>query len=555
MKQILCKNPFRIISVFLAGIVCLIPIMACVGLSNLRINSSKIAEIDSSLQKHDSETASTPGSDSSTPSLDKTETDPEKPTPTPEIKDEPVYPPLWIKAINPGYTVDKVREVGELIELARNTSTTDSLISLAGYSLRYTNASGKSTILYEFPDGSSMAGENLLMRLTRSPESELSDVTYSTTLAMSAGPLELLYQGKVVDSVCWTGKGDCAPAFKAKTPTTLLREKVAGEFVHVPQYEPQFDLDHKSIIFPISSSPATPDEVENKNQPTQSEPPHCKGLEFSEIYAYYTKEKSEQFIEIYNSSDMEIVLDGCSLKYKKKDYALSGRLAPSQYYAYYPNGKFSLTKNPSSSNIIEIYDIDGSRVDIAEYYHGQKKSTAYARFFDAQGEENWNSTYHPTPNAENIYQEFRSCPAGKVINPETGNCVKSTSATPTVKECPPGKYRSPVTNRCRNIESDKKTQKPCAEGYERNPETNRCRKIKQPNEGADYALVPATRSDDKTFVAFGLVIGLVGIGILYIIFQFRREIIRAIRKIRQGLHHILKNLVSRRFGFHRNKKS
>lgn len=468
----------------------------------------------------------------------------------PAITDQPVTPQeLWIKAINPGYTVDGVREVGELIELYRYPSTTDSLISLAGYSLRYTNASGKSSILYEFPEGSKMSGENLLMRLTRSPESALSDVTYSTTLAMSAGPLELLYQDKVVDSVCWTGKGNCQAVFKSDAPTTLVRDSSNSEFTHLADYRPHFDLDHKSIILP-----PVVDDSENKKQPLESGTPHCIGLEFSEIYAYYAKEKSEQFIELYNSTDDTITLEGCTLQYKKKRYDLSGNITPNGYFAYYPNGKFTLTKNPNTSNIIELFDEDDSKVDIMEYYHGQKKATAYARFYDASGAENWNSTFAPSPNSENIFQEFRNCPAGKVINPESGNCVKASSTISSLKECPAGQYRSPITNRCRKISSDDSSPKPCAAGYERNPETNRCRKIKQPNEGADYALVPSTRSSKSTFIAFGIIVLLILAGIIYVILQFRREIVRALRKLRQRLYRIYQNLVARCTRFHRHKK-
>ncbi len=455
---------------------------------------------------------------------------------------------LWITAINPGYEVSGVPESGELIELQRVPGSTTSSISLAGYSLRYTNTSGTKVILYEFPEGSTLTGENLLMRLTRSPESDQSDATYSTTLAMSAGPLELLYQGEPVDSVCWTGvkKNSCFASFKKDNPTTLVRDLATGEFSHQSKYEPKFDPAHKSLILP-----AIPDDTENKNQPLDSGTPHCKGLKFSEIYAYYTTDKSEQFIELYNSTDNEIRLDGCTLRYKKKNYDLKGALGPGSYFAYYPAPTFTLTKNPNSSNVLELHDEDGTRIDVAEYYHGQKKSTSYARFYDQGGEENWQSTYAPTPNAENIFQEFRSCPEGKVINPDTGNCVKATNATSTLKDCGEGKYRSPITNRCRNLETDSSTLKPCAAGYERNPETNRCRKVSSENAGADYALVPATHTDKTVFIAAGIVALLVSVGIGYIIFQYRRELLRTFRKIRQRLHHILKHLITRSRRFHR----
>ena len=104
----------------------------------------------------------------------------------------------------------------------------------------------------------------------------------------------------------------------------------------------------------------------------------------------------------------------------------------------------------------------------------------------------------------------------------------------------------------KNIETES-GPKPCAEGYERNPETNRCRKIKRENDGAGYALTPVTYSDNSTFIAFGVVAGLVAIGVIYIILQFRREVVRFLRKVRQRLHHIGKSLRSRHVHARRRK--
>lgn len=194
-------------------------------------------------------------------------------------------------------------------------------------------------------------------------------------------------------------------------------------------------------------------------------------------------------------------------------------------------------------------------MDILVYSNGQKKSTSYAKFIAADGSESWDLTYNVTPGDTNIYQEFRTCPAGKVINPATGNCIKvTTTANSITSECPAGKYRNPLTGRCKNIESTTTELKSCAEGYERNPETNRCRKIKAENDGAGYALVPTTYSSKSTFVAFGIVVLLVSLGAIYIILQFRHEIVRATRKIRQRFYYIRKDLIARCASFHRHKK-
>lgn len=458
---------------------------------------------------------------------------------------------LIIKAINPGYTVDGTQNVGEFIELQR---TADTPLSLANYSVRYITSSGKSTTLLNFSEGSSLVGEFLLMRLARSPDSDQSDATYMTTLAMGAGTVELLYHEDVIDSVCWASKSEtCSDSFKSADPTVLVRNSQDGMFEHLTTYVPNFNPEAPSLIVVPPEPPEAPDssqssdvsdETQDSSSPEGFEPPsdHCHGLEFSEILSYYTNDKSEQFIELYNPTDRNINLNSCTLRYKNKSYTLSGMIELNNYFALYP-AKFSpslvLTKNPSSSNRIDLVDADNSIVDTLVYSHGQKKSTSYAKFYDSTSTEIWELTYSITPGLENNYQEFRTCESGKVINPDTGNCVKVSTATDNnLTECPAGKYRNPLTGRCKNIEVASTELKPCAEGYERNPETNRCRKVVAENDGAGYALVPTTSSAKSTFIALGAVILIISLGIIYIILQFRYEIARAFRKIRQRLHHV-----------------
>lgn len=449
---------------------------------------------------------------------------------------------LIIQAVNPGYKVDGTNDTGELIEL-RNLTGEE--LDLSNYSLRYTNSSGSSTTLVSFAPGTILTQENLLLRYVKSPNASHADLTYATTLALSAGPLELLYGGEVVDSVCWTGKKNCQTAFKSANPTTLVRDSATGGFEHLIEYTPQFEAGRTVLILPASP------EDDSSQTPSTS----CRGLQFSELYSYYTESATEQFVEFYNPTDAIIVLEGCALRYKNKTYNLSGTIAPDGYFAYYParnNSSFTLTKNPTSSNTLELLDTNGSVADILEYAHGQRKSAAYALVYDPNGEEIWVQTYALTPGVANSYQEYRNCEAGKVINIATGNCVKATDASSTATDCPDGKYRNPLTNRCKSIESNSMELKPCAEGYERNPETNRCRKITTKNEGADYALVPTTYSSKSTFVALSVVILLVSLGGIYVVWQFRLEIARAFRKTRQRLHHALKDLVARAGRFHRH---
>lgn len=460
--------------------------------------------------------------------------------------------PLIIKAVNPGYTENKVRDVGELVELQLVTDVP--LFSLAGYTLRYINSSGKSTTLIEFSEGSSMVGEFLLLRLARTADSEGADATYSTTIAMGEGTLQLWYDNQIVDQVCWAKSETCYASFDSNTPTTLVRDFTDGTFKHLPVYDVHYDSGKPSLVSP----PSEPDPPEADENPTPVST-SCKGVEFTEILSYYVTNKSEQFIELYNATDEMIELTGCSLRYKKKTYPLAGEIIAEGYVTFYPylaNPSFTLTKDPGTSNEVELLDTNGEVIDTLTYPHGQKKSTSYAKFIDETNSETWERTYAPTPGSSNIYQEFRTCPEGKVINEATGNCIKITSVQKTteISACPEGKYRNPLTGRCKKIESTTSSEpKLCAEGYERNPETNRCRKIKTANDGENYALVPATYADNKTFVALGIVLLLASIGTIYIILQFRHEIARAARKARQRLHHIRKDLVARYISFHRHK--
>ncbi len=449
---------------------------------------------------------------------------------------------LQIFALNPGYTIDGKRDVGEFIELT-STSTTFPT-SLANYSLRYTNTSNNQITLYDFSANAELVGPTVILRLARTAPENSFDATYSTSLALAAGPLELLYDSQVVDQVCWTGQDSCADAFKSAAPTSLVRD--GDDWQHQTDYSPTYDLAHPGLQLPATPAPSEPDEDE------ESVATNCNLLYFSELHSYYATAKSEQFIELYNPSDETVLLDGCQLRYKNKTYPINGQISPGAYFVFYPViQNLTLTKNPSSSNKIELLDANHKVVDFLNYPHGQKKSTSFAMVYDQNGEEQWLQTYALTPGSSNVYQEFRNCPEGKIINPATGNCVKTTTTTTTV--CGEGKYLNPLTGRCKTIEDN--SVKACAEGYERNPETGRCRKITKANQGAEYAITPITYSDQTTFIAAGVVALILGASLIYIVWQFRPEIQKLFRKLRQRFHYIRKNLLARARRRNRNKKS
>ena len=414
-----------------------------------------------------------------------------------------VLPELYIKAVNPGYTIDGKSNVGEMIEIAKRSS--DPMISLAGITVRYTNSSGNSTTLYEFPESSYLAGESILLRLASSEGSELAAIKYSKTLAMKAG-LELIRDEKVVDAVCWTGKKGCYKEFVSSKPTTLVRNVETGQFEHFEKYEPVYD--EKAYLA-----------EEKKNDEETEKVSRCRKVVFSEVLSYYEALQSEQFVELYNAGSEQVMLDGCEFRYKNKLYAISGIIKPEEYYVYYPTS-FALTKNPTNSNTLELVDADGSVVDKLIYPNGQRKGTSYALIgYDQDGAEIWRQTYAPTPGTANNYQEFRTCESGKVINEATGNCVKVTSVMEKI--CGEGQYLNPLTGRCKKIESEK--EKTCKEGYYLNPETGRCRKIVE-NKSADYAIRPEEYEESSSFVGLYALIGVLAVGAGILIFEFRHQL-------------------------------
>ncbi len=419
-------------------------------------------------------------------------------------------PSLYIKSVNPGYTVDTVSNVGEMIEIGRNDPSHESIL-LAGITVGYTNSSGNYSILFEFPENSWMNGETLLLRLASSPESELASVNYKKTIAFKGG-IQINKGEDIIDAVCWTSKDGCYGEFKSNNPTTLVRNLDTNRFEHMVDYYPVFDAHSYEV-------------VETKEE-TLSVDSKCKGLMFSELLSYYDAQKSEQFVEIYNYSSEQIHLNNCKIGYKNKSYNLDGIIKPEGYYVYYPLD-FVLTKNPTNFNTLELFDVNGEIVDRIDYPNGQRKGTSYALIgYDGEGREIWKTTYASTPGEPNNYQEFKSCEEGKVINGETGNCVKMTSVSQ--KTCKVGYYLNPSTGRCRKVQT--KQERICKEGYYLNLETNRCKKIRD-NTGANYEIKPTEYKEESSFVALYIVIGVIIVGLAYLVFEFRKELVGFMKKI------------------------
>ena len=441
---------------------------------------------------------------------------------------------LWIYAVNAGYKDDNSSQNYDFIELRQSGAS----LSLADYSLVYFNSAGNEGGRIVFNENQTLSGEQLVLGFAKSPQYvDYLDSPYtynfgSSGLASTAGKIQLLKSGEVVDEICW-GKPECIGskfATDQEKNRTLVR--------HDSSFEPE--LYYPGII----------DSIDTYEPPADTS---CDGLIISEIHTYYTDSPSEQFIELYNSSSNTVKLASCQLVYKNKSYPLGeDELAPSIYYVY-RNPDLTYTKDPTNYNLYALKYAYGDIFYEIILPHGQKKGTSYA-IFNSGGElEQWLRTYSVTPGTENTYQEFQTCEAGKVINPETGNCIKEEidqeiaceegkylnpltgrcKTVPTVKTttCKDGYYLNPETGRCKKYNNEQSTE--CQDGYERNPETNRCRKIRT-DTAQEYPVTPV-ESDNydnpKIFIATGVIIGLALLGLVYAVYQYRKEIKQFILKV------------------------
>lgn len=453
--------------------------------------------------------------------------------------------------MNAGYKNDESSQNYDFIELER---TVDADLDLSSFRIVYINSSGNLAGEISFSEHLLLSTDYLILGAAISPQYSSAEGSYylynfgSAGLASTAGKLELYQDKHKIDEICW-GKLECADNY-AKFAT---KEDDNFSLVRCVKdcSERRFISEKHYPVLNLNS--ITEVALESSEEPTIS----CDGIIITEIYSNYINSVSEQFIELYNPSLAPIVLNSCFLRYKTTDYPLDGELKAGEYYIF-QNPDLSLTKDPSSSNLVSIIDQEKQAITQINYPHGQKKGTSYALFDLGKDTHIWRQTYHITPSAANIYQEFKTCESGKVINPATGNCINQTTTTKTSTVCPAGKYLNPQTNRCKSISTvssltpckegyernpetnrcRKKTTTtepvPCKEGYERNPETNRCRKIRENvGETAEYAPIPTEETkqyhNPKIFIATAAIATAILAGAIYIICQYRQNIRKALK--------------------------
>ena len=205
----------------------------------------------------------------------------------------------------------------------------------------------------------------------------------------------------------------------------------------------------------------------------------CSGLVISEIGA----NRNDQFIELFNSSDVPVDVAGCRLQTNRSSVQHN---LPSQTIAAHgfvtimiSDTNLSLTK--TTTGTVYLLSSDGSTELQTVSYADLDEDTSWAWF----GGSDWRQTFAVTPGSTNQYQQYVSCEAGYERNLATGRCNKIDAAA-SLTPCKEGQYRSEETNRCRSIASAAASVlKPCGDDQFRNPETNRCKKIASTDDLAD----------------------------------------------------------------------
>lgn len=206
----------------------------------------------------------------------------------------------------------------------------------------------------------------------------------------------------------------------------------------------------------------------------------CSGVILSEILPNpMGADAGKEFIEIYNPTDDEVTLSGCSLQVGSKQYMfpVSDVLQAGEYKAFYDSTtKLTLPNRTGGEVILITHDTE----EAVQYPGALGDEIAWA-YINGK----WQETYKPTPYKANELQEpavggigggagLAPCKEGQYRHPETNRC-RNVETAKELQPCREGQERNPATNRCRAIGAASNDLKPCQPGQERNPETNRCR--------------------------------------------------------------------------------
>jgi len=307
----------------------------------------------------------------------------------------------------------------------------------------------------------------------------------------------------------------------------------------------------------IIDSPITPRAILNTVDSPTPDPdpttqPTCQGVSISEIVPNPDGDDTGyEFVELFNATESDVDLTGCSLRIGTAVQGLGGTINPG-YTAIYG---YTLP-NSAGGQVAFVTPTGEAAVD---YPASLGDDESYSLIDGA-----WQRGALSTPNAANALpavvagtvatttdDALESCGPGKYRNPDTNRC-RNIEAGSILTPCNPGQVRNPDTNRCRNAAvaasvlapcDPGETRNPdtnrcrknatttalalCQEGQQRNPETNRCRKVAGANSANPISNPAKANSKPVSYYVLGIVAAL---ALAYGIYEYRDNIYRLLLK-------------------------
>lgn len=405
-------------------------------------------------------------------------------------------PSLIFSEVKVRYDSSDITDFNEFIELY-NPSLNP--IDLTNYELEYFNTPNPVTsqIPQQKPIDNNFlaAGEHLV--LAKQPSQiPFSKQTPISSLADSGGKLRLVTtEGDIVDEIAWTNDAILASdnnsspvIYMCNAPTAICNVNRTQSIQRTIHEDGIYDFSSQAwelgIPSPISSKllePQSPEEPEQEEEQSETEEMlTCEGVFLNEILPNPAgSDIGNEFIELYNTTDEIIELEGCELQTSanSRTFKLNGLQLNPQEFLSLKDSTTGLTLPNSAGGTVWLLS-PTEELSQATYPGNLEDDSSWAYISSA-----WQVTYAPTPGTSNIEMPFKPCPSGQVRNLESNRCVSIvTKAVASLVPCKPGQFRNVATNRCRSTLTSNSVLTPCKTGQERNPETNRCRNIDSGNQ-------------------------------------------------------------------------
>ncbi|MCJ1965789.1 lamin tail domain-containing protein [Candidatus Nanosynbacter sp. TM7-053] len=528
-------------------------------------------QIDSNSPSQSSENLETPTENLSTnsPSENPATNESSKSEPNPESEPPKIDNSDERTEENATILISKISQDKKYVEIYNPTNQN---VNLAGWKIEYHTGSGAQAVGKIFKDEVILANGFLVLSNDKMLAGAIK-FDNNLGLAQNDGSVVLLRSdGSVADTVGW-GNNSKSAGSPIKGGVKIVWRCFIDENIIDSKFLSGKNLNNQEIV-PYSRPNCKSPEP---NPESSKELNKCEGLKLSEI----ASNVDEQFIEIINSGEKNVITTGCKLTVGDsgvRENIGDIELNPGEFLTI--KIKNTKLKLPKTKGKVYLLDEAGSKIDAAAEYSSMPKGASWS-FVDDE----WTRTFAITEGAANIFKEYpdcqsgyernvlgrcvkiaippveNPCPVGQYRHPETRRCRKieaaktitpckdgyyrseetgrcrsiASAAAKTLKPCPEGQFRNSSTGRCKKIVSTDDIAKECPEGFERNPQTKRCRKIKSanmPTVGSAAAEVKQVAGATWGWWVFGGV-SLLAVG--YGVWQWRWEISQFVRKIRERI--------------------